>query len=403
MTSNKKTISNSLNKMKDIYKTFSNNEKIHKLTSRLTNDKHKFKIFFKANPVKIIVGILIIIAILIYFIVFYRRICRFLNRMNYYYDELVNINPLQYNEKIMKGDFRLCDFYVASSYKSYLPCTNYYDYSCAASIKRVLKYGARYIDIDIMNKDFNHCTIPVVANGDAVGNWKNTSIFNFSEVIDVISTYAFSSYIKNGSDPLFLNINFNTWYNKKTIDKCAEMIKEKLSHKLLDKKFSYQGRYTHTNIATTPITKLLNKLIIVSDTDVKDTLMDELVNISPFNGGNFRNLKHTGVENLYDSRELMIFNRKNLTRITPDFNKRMKENYNFYTAYYLGCQFILMNYTEPTNWMVAYIKKFANCSFILKPYKLRYRMVTIDKPFKQTEKVSFAPKKETTPFYSMTY
>tara|TARA_B110000208_G_scaffold125884_1_gene153360 strand:- start:2526 stop:3737 length:1212 start_codon:yes stop_codon:yes gene_type:complete len=403
MTSNKKAISNSINKLQDVYKNLSNNGKVKDLTNKLIKDKQKLNLFFKKHPIKIIVSIFTIIAILIYLIIFYRRICRYLNRMNKYYDPLINVNPIQYNKKIMNGDFKLCDFYIASSYKSYLPCTNYYDYSCAASVKRVLKYGARYIDIDIMNNDFNYCTEPVVAYGEQKGNWKYTTSVHFSEIIEVISTYAFSSYIKNGSDPLFLNINFNTWYNKKTINKCAEMIKNKLSHKLLNKNFSYQGRYTSTNIATTSIKKLLNKLIIISNSNVKNTLMDELVNINPFIGGNMRNMKHTDIENLYDSRELMIFNRKNLSVVSPNFNKRSKENYNFYTSYYLGCQFILMNYTEPTDWMVAYIKRFAHCSFILKPYKLRYRAVYIKKPLKQTVKVSFAPKKETTPFYSMTY
>ena len=62
-----------------------------------------------------------------------------------------------------------------------------------------------------------------------------------------------------------------------------------------------------------------------------------------------------------------------------------------------------MNYTEPTDFMRAYIKKFSKCSLILKPYKLRYKPILIKAPLKQSKKVSFAPKKVTTPFYSITY
>jgi len=53
--------------------------------------------------------------------------------------------------------------------------------------------------------------------------------------------------------------------------------------------------------------------------------------------------------------------------------------------------------------MRAYVKRFSKCSLILKPYKLRYKPLLIKAPLKQSKKVSFAPKKVTTPFYSITY
>ena len=79
----------------------------------------------------------------------------------------------------------------------------------------------------------------------------------------------------------------------------------------------------------------------------------------------------------YDPNELKEYNKRNLTRVTPYFTEREKENFNFYTPYYLGCQFICMNYTEPTDFMRAYVKKFGKCSLILKPYKLRYKPTLI--------------------------
>ena len=115
----------------------------------------------------------------------------------------------------MQGDFRLCDFYVASSYKSYLPCTNYYDYACLSSIEKVLlQSGARYIDLDVFNKSFNPCTEPIVCNGDEIGNWQYTTSIHFTDVCELISKVAFSSQVKNPTDPLFININFKTWGNK---------------------------------------------------------------------------------------------------------------------------------------------------------------------------------------------
>ena len=351
----------------------------------------------------VIIGIIIVALTIFYFIAFYNRIPRYLGRMDTNYGKIVSINPLQYNRKIMNGDYKLCDFYVASSYKSYLPCTNYYDYSSIDAIKKCLAYGARYIDLDIMAESFNDCAKPVVCAGNEVGNWQYTTALGFDEVIKAVAKYAFSGAVKNGSDPLFINLNFNVWYNKKTIDKCAESIKKYLSRQLLPRQFSYGGRYSGSNLATTPIKKLLNKVILFSTSDVKGTDMDELINLNPNVGGNVRNMTFDKVKDSYDPKELTDFNKKNLTRVFAVGETRTKKNHNFFTPYYLGCQFILMNYTEPDDWMVAYVKNFKGCSFILKPYKLRYHPQLIKQPMEQTKKGSFAPRKVSTPFYTMTY
>jgi len=402
-SSREETINNVKNTMNNTINNITNSETGKKVLSRLAQDRKRALEFIGKYKTQLIIGIIITIFVIFYFVAFYRRVPRYLDRMDKNYKEFVEINPLQYNRKIMNGNFKLCDFYVASSYKSYLPCTNYYDYASLDAIKKCIVYGARYIDLDIMNKDFNDCTTPVICAGDEVGNWHYTSSIDFDEAIKTIALYAFSAKVKNGSDPFFINLNFKTWYNKKTINNCAISIRKYLSRKLLPQKFSYGGRYTSTNLATTPIKKLLNKVILFSTNDLKGTDMDELINLNPNVGGNVRNMTYEKVKDSYDVKELTEFNKKNLTRVFPDFDGRTKKNYNFFTPYYLGCQFILMNYTEPDDWMVAYVKNFKNCSFILKPYKLRYHPKLIKQPLQQTKKVSFAPRKVSTPFYSMTY
>ena len=198
-------------------------------------------------------------------------------------------------------------------------------------------------------------------------------------------------------------MNFKTWYNKSTIDKCAEIIKGALSTRFLNQEYSYQGKYSGKNLATTPIKELLGKLIIVSPNKLAGTAMDEIVNLNPYAGGNTRVLTYDKVKESYDPKELAEYNKKNLTFVYPDFKDRKKENFNFFTPYYLGCQFICMNYTEPDDWMKQYITNFGGCSLILKPYKLRYHPKTIKQPLQQTKKVSFAPRKVSTPYYSLTY
>lgn len=399
MSSNTDTIDN----LKNSLSNMANNPTAQKYISKLSADREKLTKFIKENTTKVILGVIAAIIVIFYFVVIFRRVPRFISRMKNAFEELSDVQPLQYNRKYMQKDYKLCDFWIASSYKSYLPCTNYYDYAHIDGIKYAIKYGARYIDLDIMNKSFSSCTEPVVCGGEQVGNWHNTTSINFNEVIEFVSKYAFSGNIKNGMDPFFINLNFKTWYNKKTIDKCAEILKAYLSGKFLPQEFSYQGRFSNTNIATTPIKKLIGKVILISTNDVGGTMMDELINLNPVIGGNTRMLTYDKVKESYDPKELAEFNKKNLTFVFPNFKDRQKDNYNFFTPYYLGCQFITMNYSEPNEWMKQYITNFKNCSFILKPFKLRYHPKVIKQPLDQTKKVSFAPRKVSTPFYSITY
>lgn len=397
MSDNTKTI----NELKNTVLNLKNNPIAKKALGRITKDKEQLLLFYNRNKLKTWIGFVAIISISIYFIVFHNRIDRYLNRMNIYD---VDIHPLQYNEEVMNNDYKLCDFYISSSYKSYLPCNNYYDYASCSAISKVLRYGSRYIDLDIYNRDFKPCTEPVVCNGDEIGNWHYTNSVPFNEICRTIALQAFNStHVSNPNDPLFINLNFKTWNNKLTITKCANYIKKYFQHKLLSKTYAYQGRYTSANIATTSIKELLGKVIIITDGDIRDTLMDEICNLNSSSNSNFRTLTHTQVKDSYDPNELKEFNKKNITRVIPQFPGRKKNNMNFYTPYYLGCQFICMNFTEPTDFMIEYMKRFRSCSFILKPYKLRYQPILIKAPLRQTKKVSFAPKQVTTPFYSITY
>ena len=398
MASNAETIAN----LKNSIVSLKDNPNAKKAMSKFEEQRAKLANFIQKYKMQVIILVVFIIIVSIYVFVFYKRVDRYLGRMDVY--DTTKIVALQYNRKVMNGNFKLCDFWVASSYKSYLPCTNYYDYASCEAIKKVIKSGARYLDLDVYNKDFSTCTVPIVCNGEQVGNHHYTTTITFDEACETIAKHAFSGgFISNPGDPLFINVNFKTWYNKDTIDKCATIIKTHFQHRLLPSQFSYQGRFTSTNLATTPIKKLLGKVIIISSGDIKDTLMEEICNLHGDYNSNLRDLNHMQVRESYDPNELKEYNKRNLTRVIPLFKKRDKENFNFFTPYYLGCQFICMNYTEPSDFMKAYVKRFGKCSLTLKPYKLRYKPLLIKAPLKQSKKVSFAPKKVTTPFYSITY
>jgi len=368
---------------------------------KLIEQRKRALMIINKNPALFIGAFITLLSICVYFLFIYKRVDRFLARTNIYE---IQANSIKDSEEVMNGNFKLCDFYVASSYKSFLPCTNYYDYSSIQSVEKMIRLGARFIDLDIFNKSFDEHTEPVICTGTEIGNWQYTTYITLEDTCKMIAQTAFNStLVHNASDPFFICFNFKTWYNKETISKCAEIIKNHFQHKLLSPDYGWQGRNTSANIALAPIKELFNKLIIISTGDIQGTDMDELCNLHPEKNINLRAYTNRQVKDSYNPSELKEYNKRNLTLVTPDFNSRIKENYNFYTPYYLGCQFICMNYTEPTEYMKAYAKRFQKCSFILKPLKLRYKPITIPKPLKQDKRVSFAPRSVVTPIATIKF
>lgn len=402
---------NKLNNVFDIdtvKSNITNNKTFQNLSGIVSNsinsidiDKSKLSTFYYTHKNKIIYISLSIIILWIYFSVFFRRVSRCLNRMNSYN---LNIVPLEADPNIVNSDFRLCDFYIASSFKSYLPCTNYYDYASIDSIIKVIECGARYIQLDIMNNNFNPDTDPVICNGNEVGNWHYTTSLSFDDTIKKIVAVAFNgSLLTNPSDPLFIHLNFKTWGNKSTINKCAHILKKYLNYKFMPVEFAYQGRFSSTNISTALIKQFIDKVIIITTGDISNTDMDEISNITSEKGLNLREVSYDDILNSYDLNEITEFNKKNLTIVNPNFTGRTKQNFNYLTPYYTGCQFIAMNYTSPDKNMLEYIDRFKSNSILLKPYKLRYHPVSIQQPLQQDKRVSFEPKQISTPNFTIMY
>lgn len=377
--------------------------------SKETLDKTKNLIVDNKN--NIIKGVILLLIIGIYFIFFYNRVDRYLSKMEPL-KNIINIQPINSIKEYIsrRKNYRLCDFYIASSFKSYLPCTNYYDYAHTDAIKQALIYGARYIDLDVFNKTFEECTEPVVCSGRDLGNWHYTNRLSLEECCDTISKLAFSNIVPGGSDPLFINLNLNLDYNIYTMNKISKILIKFFSHKFMDKKYTYLGINENdpiksTNIMTAPLYKLINKVIIICDQDVSGSDLEEIVNISATKRGNLRQTTYFEIKQTYDAKEITEYNRKNMTRVIPmeGLEYRTKKNINYATPWYMGCQFICMNYTKPDEYMAAYLERFKNTSFVLKPYKLRYHPTLIRAPEQQIKEVSFAPERVSTPSYSITY
>ena len=77
----------------------------------------------------------------------------------------------------------LCNFWVCSSWKSYLPCNHKNDYASLDGIQYCLEMGARYIELDVFNKNMCPYTEPVVLNGSTPGRYQYSSGLDFEDCL----------------------------------------------------------------------------------------------------------------------------------------------------------------------------------------------------------------------------
>ena len=339
----------------------------------------------------IIISILILLLVL-YFWLLHDRTDRCLKNSNNKYTKVLHMQSLTRNKKIMSSNYKLSDFYIASSYKSYLACSNYYDLISVDAIKNCLLNGCRFIDLDIYNNDFTKDSEPVVAYGKEIGNWKYTNSLCFEKCCKCISDFAFSQLVLNSNDPLFINLNLYINQNLHTVDKIASYIYKYFSLRLLPPKYSYQGVNANiagsVNISETPIKELFNKIIFICDQHelIKDSKLDEIINISSDIG----NYKSISIENLLESNkcncsdpmsnsvtkkvtDLKDYNKKYLTKFYAPIHSRNQTNLDYKIGWYTGCQFICMNYNNPDENMLKYLNEFKDYALVLKPYKLRVK------------------------------
>jgi len=303
----------------------------------------------------------------------------------------VNVGTPIYNpDGSLASNKLLCNFYVASSYKSYL-VGGENGWVSKDAISQILKCGARLIDIDIFNNPgWGEDAEPYVANGKEKGQYiYSKNKIHFKEICETILDGAFSGT----TDPLFLNLRLNVENNFYTLDRVADILTEVFDDRLLSKKYSYQ----RSIIGLANIDDLKGKIVIFADKYFKNSRLDEFVNYSP--QSNFmRYLTRDELVNSHDFNEQVDFNRRWITIV---FNDDDEKNYDPWSSWVYGCQFYCINYKYKDDHMQSYIERFKESSFVFKPYKLLYHPPTIKEPPPQDPKLSFANINVETPFYSM--
>lgn len=315
------------------------------------------------------------------------------------YPKFLKVRPLtSLNDyRYVKKPYLLCDWYVSSSYRSFLPGLQYYDYCSVKAIEYILLSGVRFISLDIFNNEHLGDYEPIVTVGDEKGNWHYTlNKITFYDCCRAIRDIAFSkSAITNAEDPFFLCLNLYVNKNSKTLNKITKILYDIFQERLLDKRYSYE----QTNLVVEPINNFINKIIIISGKGHTGSKLSELINLS-WQGPFLRKLKHLEAIQTHNPKELIDYNRLNMSYVYPDFKERETTNYAPGLPWLYGCQFVTMNFQKLDNNMNSYVNKFKRQSFVLKPYNLRYHKKYYRKPKKQTPKLYYNTLQMKSQFYN---
>lgn len=369
---------------------------------------------------KLVVFLLVVFLIILLYLLYEYSYSRrnFLKIKDIDYDENINLQPLTTCSRIEDPleEYILADYYIASSFKTSHIGNQKYDYHSLDMIQKALQSGARYIELEICKGDLGQGAIPVIATGDANGDWiSSLNSLDITDVLTIIEGNSFITKNKAINYPLFIYLYLNT-DDKTTLNTLSQNIKTKLGKYLL----SPENYYKYP-ISLEKICRLLNKIVIFASPRYQNTQLEEI--IIPTNGflnrithlevgkfnidlakentiynktlskleqrktlkyfkekyPTFKNIKYD-VDYLEELKNddmitdiLSYYNKVGMTVVMPHTETDVFSlNYNPTYAWNTGCQFVAMNYQVKDENMSKYIRLFSNSSFILKPTALRF-------------------------------
>ena len=301
----------------------------------------------------------------------------------------------------------LLNFYIASSYNSCCAGDFQDSYVSLEPLEQIIFHGARVLDFEIYSMDGK----PVVGasstpNVNIKGTYNSIPIDN---ALRTISQLAFSSAkCANPNDPLFLHFRIKS--NRKDIyPQLAAAITENFAGRLMDARFSYEGRKMDDgeteNITLQPLKDLMGKVIIMAyqeNDNYKD--MDntfyELVNLGS-NSIYFRQLRNHEVQYSSNADTLKEENKSSLALTMPDWSD-LNNNVKIVLHHTLGCQMVCMNYQNMDRNMKYYLNFFNDegSAFVPKPAYLCKKIAKLSCPTPPDEKLSFKAKSYSLPMIS---
>ena len=295
-------------------------------------------------------------------------------------------------------EYKLRDYYVASSYNSCCMGEFLNDYVSLDALKQVIARGARLLDFEIYSVKGRAV---VAASGKENVHIKGTyNSLPVGEVFNTVATYALSSGAPNPHDPLYIHLRVKS--NRSEIyTELAKSLSSNFDNLLAQTNPEFAFESHGENISQKPLLSFKDKVIIIVDNihqGYRDTPLEELINItsnSPF----LRGLHNYDVQYTTDMDELKNFNKKNMSIVLPDLSV-LNANQNAALQQKYGCQLTCMSYQNLDTNLEYYLHFFANSAFVLKPASLRFVPVTFTAPPPQDPQLSYAPRKIDMPQFS---
>ena len=311
------------------------------------------------------------------------------------------------------------DFYIKTAYNCCASGEFKSDYVTMCALYNVIAQGCRCLDFEIYC--LNDTPVVAVSSIDKIGVKQSYNFLYAADVLTAVNTYALNSngntlpkidpssadekqrFCPNPNDPLFLHFRLKT-NNVNVVNQLAAIIAETFKSKLLPIEFMREAN--GKNMTKTPIKDLVDnvngKVVIMVEKNsntggmpilYRSPNMWELTNITT-NSVYIHEKRFTDIKNTNSPKEIVDFNRQNMTIVLPDLNET-NTNYIYVVPRMLGCQFIAMNFQNNDQNLVSYNNFFENmkCAFVPRPAELLYVPVFLPEPKKIDKDLLFSTKK----------
>ncbi len=356
----------------------------------------------KAKPeiMALVIGIMILALFVIYGIKKMNKSKQNNLRLERIYSDFPKLSTINTKNSNNRFSYNLRDYYIKTAYnccQSGAGVKN--DYVSTKALNTCIRQGARCLDFQIFSVD-NRPVIAVSANDDysVKGSYNDVP---FATAMNSIAKHAFApSSCPVSGDPLILHFRIMT-NNTPIMEKMAQDIQAVLGNRVLGKDYSFENH--GENIGIVELKELKGKVLIIVDkshANPTKTKLDEYVNITS-NSAFMRTLRYRDVKFTPDMKELVEYNKKNMSMCIPDIGDH-PENSSAALAHKYGCQFVAMCFPNNDDKMRYYTNFFneEGSAFVLKPAALRHIPVKIKLPPPARPEHSYEKREIESDFYS---
>lgn len=313
--------------------------------------------------------------------------------------------PADINFNDHKGTYNVNDYYIYGSYNSCnMSGTVKNNVVSTTALVYVISQGVRFIDFEIYNLNGE----PIIATSSQPTNYyikESYTYVTFSDAMETLVTNAFSfTGAPNYSDPIFLQLRIKST-DCNMMDKMIEIF-NKYESRLLNAKYNYTYQTCVTqnnsgkqvcstnNLGNLPLYIFQNKIVIIADLSNKDlpecSRFMELVNMTSYSIY-LRILTNYDMVNTPDQSELLEFNKRSMTVVTPDVGSNpMNPDSNISTQ--LGVQIVAPDFSINDQNLSVIKELFLEYAFILKPEDQRYQPVILEVPPPNPSSYNYSPR-----------